>query len=130
MILRYAAKRRTLQLQGKQTDLFGEVMAQISRDSDYSSALEGYVETAADGKNSKNKVSDVSLMPKSCIPYEKSMRDTDGGESRSITDRAVAKRIFDNLLDLVEYNANRVCRTKSLCATARTGTRTPSAAAF
>ena len=33
---------------------------------------------------------------------------TDGGESRSITDRAVAKRIFDNLLDLVEYNAKKL----------------------
>ena len=211
VILRYATKKMSLQLQGKRSELFGEVQSQVSRDSDYSSALEGYVETAADGKNSKNKVSDVQARLKKRLPtafsylseqsridfsygiHDFGMSDlklsdysvllvpafrglerfifdlqraegirvkmigqafdkddfgnyilksgytqrinsviyaevmvalyteyfsrrnffahsdnTDGGESRSITDRAVAKRIFDNLLDLVEYNAKKL----------------------
>jgi len=61
VILRYATKRMTLQLQGKRSELFGEVMAQFSHDSDYSSALENYVEKS-DGGNparGRNKVSDV-----------------------------------------------------------------------
>lgn len=33
---------------------------------------------------------------------------TDGNASRSIEDRAVAKRIFDNLLNVVEYNARKL----------------------
>ncbi len=72
VILRYATKRRTLQLQGKQTDLFGEVMAQISRDSDYSSALENYVQSQS-GKqnvsgNPNKKVSDVQNKLKKRLP--------------------------------------------------------------
>lgn len=46
VLLRYATNRKTLQMQGKRSDLFGEVQSQISRDSDYSSALEGYVESS------------------------------------------------------------------------------------
>lgn len=44
VILRYATKRMTLALQGKHSDLFGEVVSQVSHDSDYSSALENYVQ--------------------------------------------------------------------------------------
>lgn len=211
VILRYATKKMTLQLQGKRSDLFGEVQSQVSRDSDYSSALEGYVEATADGKESKNKVSDVQARLKKRLPtafgylseqsridfsygiHDFGMSDlrlsdysvllvpafrglerfifdlqraegirvkmigqafdkddsgkyilksgytqrigsviyaevmvslyteyfsrrnffahsdnTEGGESRSIADRAVAKRIFDNLLNLVEYNSKKL----------------------
>lgn len=68
VILRYATKKMTLQLQGKRSDLFGEVQSQVSRDSDYSSALEGYVEATADGKQSKSKVSDVQARLKKRLP--------------------------------------------------------------
>ncbi len=70
VILRYATKRMTLQLQGKRSELFGEVMAQVSHDSDYSSALENYVEKS-DGGNparGRNKVSDVQNKLKKRLP--------------------------------------------------------------
>ena len=210
VILRYATKKMTLQLQGKRSELFGEVQSQVSHDSDYSSALEGYIETAG-GKEKKSNVSDVQARLKKRLPTafeylsEQSRIDfsygihdfgmselklsdysvllvpafrglerfifdlqraegirvkmigqafdknddgkyilksgytqrigsviyaevmvalyteyfsrrnffahsdnTEGGESRSISDRASAKRIFDNLLDLVEYNAKKL----------------------
>ena len=66
VLLRYATKRMTLQLQGKRSDLFGEVMSQVSRDSDYSSALENYVEKT--GKNGGKKVSDVQNKLKKRLP--------------------------------------------------------------
>lgn len=66
VFLRYATKRMTLQLQGKRSDLFGEVMSQVSRDSDYSSALENYVEKA--GGDSGKKVSDVQNKLKKRLP--------------------------------------------------------------
>ncbi|MCM1368611.1 MAG: hypothetical protein NC184_07370 [Roseburia sp.] len=49
VILRYATNRMTLQLQGKRCALFGDVQSQVSSDSDYSSAIEGYAETAESG---------------------------------------------------------------------------------
>lgn len=210
VILRYATNKKTLSLQGKRSDLFGEIQSQVSQDTDYSSALEGYVEsgTALPGKN---KVSEVQTRLKKRLPtaydylseqsridfsygihdfgqagldlsdysallvppyrglerfvfdlqraeginvkmigqaYDKddngryilkhgyqqrigsvvysevmvalyseyfSRRNffahsdnTDGSVSRSITDRYVAKRIFENMLDIVEYNAKKL----------------------
>ncbi|MDE7107127.1 MAG: hypothetical protein K2O39_02270, partial [Clostridiales bacterium] len=64
VLLRYATKRMTLQLQGKRSNLFGEVMSQVSNYSDYSSALENYVEESGDGK----KVSDVQNKLKKRLP--------------------------------------------------------------
>ncbi|MCH5165553.1 MAG: type II toxin-antitoxin system RnlA family toxin [Clostridiales bacterium] len=66
VLLRYATKRMTLQLQGKRSDLFGEVMSQVSHDSDYSSALENYVENT--GANAVKKVSDVQNELKKRLP--------------------------------------------------------------
>lgn len=206
--LRYATNKQTLTLQGKRSDLFGEIQTQVSRDSDYSSALEGYVDASDIGKSrvsdvekrlinrlptalhflseqskidfsygihdfeqTKLKLSDYSVL---LVPpyrglerfvfdlqraegikvkmigqaYDKdesgnyilkttyqrrigsviysevmvslyteyfSRRNffahsdnTDGNASRSITDRAVAKKIFDNLLNVVEYNAKKL----------------------
>lgn len=67
VLLRYATKRMTLQLQGKRSKLFGEVMSQVSNYSDYSSALENYVEETGGGKNGK-KVSDVQNKLKKRLP--------------------------------------------------------------
>ncbi|MDE6292995.1 MAG: hypothetical protein K2L88_00030 [Clostridiales bacterium] len=67
VLLRYATKRMTLQLQGKRSKLFGEVMSQVSNYSDYSSALENYVEESGGGKNGK-KVSDVQNKLKMRLP--------------------------------------------------------------
>ncbi|MDE6201563.1 MAG: hypothetical protein K2M47_06795 [Clostridiales bacterium] len=64
VLLRYATKRMTLQLQGKRSNLFGEVMSQVSNYSDYSSALENYVEESGGGK----KVSDVQNKLKKRLP--------------------------------------------------------------
>lgn len=64
VLLRYATKRMTLQLQGKRSNLFGEVMSQVSGYSDYSSALENYVEENGGGK----KVSDVQNRLKKRLP--------------------------------------------------------------
>lgn len=64
VLLRYATKRMTLQLQGKRSNLFGEVMSQVSNYSDYSSALENYVEETGGGK----KVSDVQNNLKKRLP--------------------------------------------------------------
>ncbi len=66
VLLRYATKRMTLQLQGKRSDLFGEVMSQVSHDSDYSSALENYVVNP--GVDSEKKVSDVQNKLKRRLP--------------------------------------------------------------
>ena len=51
VLLRYATKRMTIQLQGKRSNLFGEVMSQVSNYSDYSSALANYVEESGGSKN-------------------------------------------------------------------------------
>ncbi len=67
VLLRYATKRMTLQLQGKRSSLFGEVMSQVSHDSDYSSALENYVEKS-DGMSSGGKVSDIQKKLKQRLP--------------------------------------------------------------
>lgn len=67
VVLRYATKRMTLQLQGKRSDLFGEVMSTVSTFSDYSSALENYVEGSAGGQSGK-KVSDVQNKLKNRLP--------------------------------------------------------------
>lgn len=67
VLLRYATKRMTLQLQGKRSELFGEVMSQVSYDTDYSSALENYVNTDANGKT-ETKVSDVQNKLKKRLP--------------------------------------------------------------
>lgn len=210
VILRYATNKKTLSLQGKRSDLFGEIQSQVSKDTDYSSALEGYVESGATPAG-KSKVSEVQMRLKKRLPtafdflseqsridfsygihdfgqtkldlsdysallvppyrglerfvfdlqraeginvkmigqaYDKddsgryilkhgyqqrigsvvycevmvalyteyfSRRNffahsdnTDGSVSRSITDRNVAKRIFDNMLDIVEYNAKKL----------------------
>lgn len=64
VLLRYATKRQTLQLQGKRSNLFGEVMSQIGNYSDYSSALENYVEESGGGK----KVSDLQNKLKKRLP--------------------------------------------------------------
>ncbi|MDE5562614.1 MAG: hypothetical protein K2J01_03600 [Clostridiales bacterium] len=64
VLLRYATKRMTIQLQGKRSNLFGEVMSQIGNYSDYSSALENYVEESGDGK----KVSDLQNKLKKRLP--------------------------------------------------------------
>lgn len=66
VLLRYATKRMTLQLQGKRSNLFGEVMSQVSHDSDYSSALENYVEKT--GGVGGKKVSDVQNKLKKRLP--------------------------------------------------------------
>lgn len=69
VILRYATNKMTLQLQGKRSELFGEVQSQVSHDSDYSSALEGYVETTEDGGGTgKKKVSEVQTRLKKRLP--------------------------------------------------------------
>lgn len=71
VILRYATKRMTLQLQGKRSELFGEVMAQVSRDSDYSSALESYVQKSDESGNdnaARSSVSDVQNKLKKRLP--------------------------------------------------------------
>ncbi len=205
--LRYATGKCTLSLQGKRSELFGEIQSQVSRDSDYSSALEDYVDAAV----GKNKVSEVQARLKKRLPtafdflseqsriefsygihdfnqtnlqlsdysvllvpsfrglerfvfdlqrseginvkmigqaFDKndsgkyilkngyvqrigsvvyaevlvslyteyfSQRNffahtdnTGGGVSRSISDKAAAKRIFDHLLDVVEYNARKL----------------------
>lgn len=207
VLLRYATKRQTLQLQGKRSRLFGDVMSLVSSYSDYSSALENYVQESGDGK----KVSDVQRqlqerLPTACrylseqsrIDFSYGIHDfgqaslqlsdysvllvtafrglerfifdlqsaknisvkmigqafdkdengkyilksgymrrinsviyaevlvalyseyfaqrnffahsdnTDANQSRSIPDRAVAQRIFDHLLDVVEYNAKKL----------------------
>ncbi len=209
VILRYSVGRKTLQLQGKRSGLFGEVQSMVSRDTDYSSALEGYVDAGKNGADSK--VSQVRarlkkrlptayefLSEQSRIDFSYGMHDleqatlslldysvllvppyrglerfifdlqraeninvkmigqaydkddsgryilkrgyqnrigsviyaevmvslyneyfsrrnffahsdnTDGNASRSISDRTVAKRIFDNLLNTVEYNARKL----------------------
>ena len=206
--LRYATGKHTLSIQGKRSDLFGEIQSQVSRDSDYSSALEGYVENNAgssgkvdeverrllsklptataflseqskidfsygilDFNQTKLRLSDYSVL---LVPpyrglerfvfdlqraegikvkmigqafdkdeagnyilktaYQKRIGsvvyaevmvalyteyfsrrnffahsdNTDGNASRSITDKAVAKKIFDNLLNVVEYNAKKL----------------------
>ena len=206
--IRYATGKHTLAIQGKRSDLFGEIQTQVSRDSDYSSALEGYVEANNVGKN---KVSEVEkrlmnklptatafLSEQSKIDFSYGIHDfnqtklslsdysvllvppyrglerfvfdlqraegikvkmigqafdkdengnyilktayqkrigsvvyaevmvalyteyfsrrnffahsdnTDENVSRSITDKAVAKKIFDNLLSVVEYNAKKL----------------------
>ncbi len=64
--LRYATNKMTIQLQGKRSELFGELQSQIGSDSDYSSALEGYIESGNAGK--KNKVSDVESRLKKRLP--------------------------------------------------------------
>ncbi len=71
VILRYAVGKMTLQLQGKRSELFGEVQSQISQDSDYSSALEGYVEAGARSGGDtapKAKVTDVQNKLKKRLP--------------------------------------------------------------
>ncbi|MCH5159004.1 MAG: type II toxin-antitoxin system RnlA family toxin [Clostridiales bacterium] len=206
--LRYATGKHTLSIQGKRSDLFGEIQSQISQDSDYSSALEGY---ALNNSGTSGKVSEVEKRLLSKLPtataflseqskidfsygildfsqaklrvsdysvllvppyrglerfvfdlqraegikvkmigqafdkdengnyilktaYQKRIGsvvyaevmvalyteyfsrrnffahsdNTDGGASRSITDKAVAKKIFDNLLNVVEYNAKKL----------------------
>ncbi|MDE7464314.1 MAG: hypothetical protein K2M48_04705, partial [Clostridiales bacterium] len=65
--LRYATKKMTVQLQGRRSELFGEIQSQVSRDSDYSSALENYIETNA-GSASKTKVSDMDNKLKKRLP--------------------------------------------------------------
>lgn len=65
VILRYATNKKTLQLQGKSSELFGEIQSQVSRDSDYSSALEGYVEIGGAGKG---RVSEVQALLKRRLP--------------------------------------------------------------
>ena len=65
VLVRYATKRKTLQLQGKRSNLFGEVMSQVSNYSDYSSALENYVEESG---GSGKKVSDVQNKLKKRLP--------------------------------------------------------------
>ncbi len=65
--LRYATKKMTVQLQGKRSELFGEVQSQIGVDIDYSSALEGYIESDAEGA-AKRKVSDVDNRLKKRLP--------------------------------------------------------------
>lgn len=64
VILRYATKRMTLQLQGKRSNLFGEVMSIVGNFSDYSSALENYVEETDGGK----KVSELQDKLKRRLP--------------------------------------------------------------
>ncbi|MCH5163293.1 MAG: type II toxin-antitoxin system RnlA family toxin [Clostridiales bacterium] len=64
--LRYATKKMTLQLQGRKTNIFGEIQAQVSRESDYSSALENYIESS--DATSKTKVSDVDNKLKKRLP--------------------------------------------------------------
>ena len=64
VLLRYATKRMTLQLQGKRSTLFGEVISEVSSHSDYSSALESYVSESGGGK----KVSDVQNKLKKRLP--------------------------------------------------------------
>ncbi|MCH5154292.1 MAG: type II toxin-antitoxin system RnlA family toxin [Clostridiales bacterium] len=65
VLLRYATKRMTIQLQGKRSNLFGEVMSLIGGCSDYSSALENYVENQNGGKGN---VSDVQNKLKKRLP--------------------------------------------------------------
>ncbi|MDE6402093.1 MAG: hypothetical protein K2L54_05700 [Clostridiales bacterium] len=65
VVLRYATNRRTLQLQGKRSDLFGEVLSQVSHDTDYSSALENYIDNSG---GSDKKVSDVQNKLKRRLP--------------------------------------------------------------
>ncbi len=67
VFLRYATKKMTIQLQGKRSELFGELQSQVGRDSDYSSALEGYIESN-DGGAKKGKVSDVENRLKRRLP--------------------------------------------------------------
>lgn len=67
VFLRYATKKMTIQLQGKRSELFGELQSQVGRDSDYSSALEGYIESN-DGGQKKGKVSDVENRLKRRLP--------------------------------------------------------------
>ncbi|MCH5155915.1 MAG: type II toxin-antitoxin system RnlA family toxin [Clostridiales bacterium] len=64
VLLRYATKRMTLQLQGKRSNLFGEVMSLVGGYSDYSSALENYVEESG----GSNKVSAVQNKLKKRLP--------------------------------------------------------------
>lgn len=212
VVLRYAVGKKTIQLQGKRSELFGEVQSMVSRDTDYSSAMEDYVDgSSSAGGSSESKVSQVQARLKKRLPtayeylseqsridfsygvhdfeqaslslldysvllvppyrglerfvfdlqraeginvkmigqaYDKdetgryilkrgyqnrigsivysevmvslyneyfSRRNffahsdnTGGNASRSIEDRAVAKRIFDNLLNVVEYNARKL----------------------
>lgn len=68
VILRYATKKMTLQLQGKRSELFGEVQVQVSSQSDYSSALEGYVDNGGEGGSGKTTVSDVQTKLKKRLP--------------------------------------------------------------
>ena len=65
VVLRYATKRMTLQLQGKRSELFGEVMSQVSCDTDYSSALENYIDNGGAGDK---KVSDIQNKLKKRLP--------------------------------------------------------------
>lgn len=65
VVLRYATKRMTLQLQGKRSDLFGEVLSQVSYDTDYSSALEDYVDNNGGGDS---KVSEIQNKLKKRLP--------------------------------------------------------------
>lgn len=208
--IRYAAQKRMLWLQGKRSELFGELQSQVGMDSDYSSALEGYIGGNSGAKNGQ-KVSDVEsklkkrlptaykfLSEQSCIDFSYGIHDfsqndlrlsdysvllvppfrglerfifdlqraegikvkmigqaydkddsgryvlkngyrarigsvvycevmvalyteyfsrrnffahsdnSDDDRSRAIPDRLVAKRIFENLLDTVEYNAKKL----------------------
>jgi len=68
VVLRYATNKKTLQLQGRRSELFGEVQSQVSMDSDYSSALEGYVGQNESGGNKTDKVTAVEKMLKKRLP--------------------------------------------------------------
>lgn len=70
VVLRYATKKQTLQLQGKRCELFAELQAEVSGATDYSSALENYVEMDAvkSTVKPKTKVSAVQKELKKRLP--------------------------------------------------------------
>lgn len=69
VLLRYATNKMTLQLQGKRCALFGEVQSQVSSDSDYSSAIEGYAETADSGSGlGKKRATEIQARLKKRVP--------------------------------------------------------------
>lgn len=64
VILRFMTKKQSLQLQGKRSNLFGEVQVLISNDSDYLSAVNSHIELV----NEDKKAADVQKQLKKLIP--------------------------------------------------------------
>lgn len=56
-IIRYAVNKKTVQLQGKRSNLFSEIQVLISKDSDYSTALGSHIEMAENDNKCNEKAS-------------------------------------------------------------------------